>query len=65
MKKIFKAIFGYFKESKNELSKVTWPTKKQTIEMTIAVIIVVLVVGFYLGGLDFLLTKGMTWLISK
>jgi preprotein translocase subunit SecE len=65
MKKVFKAVFNYFKESKEELSKVTWPTKKQTIEMTIAVIVVVLVVGFYLGGLDFLLTKGLTWLISK
>lgn len=65
MKKVLKGIFNYFKESKEELSKVTWPTKKQTIEMTIAVIIVVLVVGFYLGGLDFVLTKGLTWLISK
>ena len=65
MKKVLKGIFNYFKESKEELSKVTWPTKKQTIEMTIAVIIVVLVVGFYLGGLDFFLTKGLTWLISK
>jgi preprotein translocase subunit SecE len=65
MKKAFKAIFNYFKESKEELSKVTWPTKKQTIEMTIAVIIVVLFVGSYLGGVDFFLTKGLTWLISK
>lgn len=62
---IFKAIWSYFKESAQELSKVTWPTKKQTIEMAIAVIVVVVLVGFYLGGLDFLLTKGMTWLISR
>jgi preprotein translocase subunit SecE len=65
MKKILKAVLGYFKDSVQELSKVTWPTKKQTIEMTIAVIVVVLLVGFYLGGIDFLLTKGLTWLISK
>ncbi len=65
MKKVFKAVLNYFKESKEELGKVTWPTKKQTIEMTIAVIVVVLIVGFYLGGIDFLLTKGLTWLISK
>jgi preprotein translocase subunit SecE len=65
MKKVLKAIFNYFKESKEELSKVTWPTRKQTIEMTIVVIVVVLLVGSYLGGIDYLLTKGLTWLISK
>jgi preprotein translocase subunit SecE len=56
---------SFLKESKDELTKVVWPTRKQTIEMTIVVIVVVLIVSFYLGGIDYLLTKGMTYLLNK
>lgn len=65
MKKALKGFFNYFKESKEELSKVTWPTRKQTIEMTIAVIVVVLIVGFYLGAADYILSEALGWLVSK
>ncbi|MDD3481268.1 MAG: preprotein translocase subunit SecE [Patescibacteria group bacterium] len=57
-------ILSYFKESKEELSKVVWPTRKQTIEMTVAVIIISLLVGGYLGGVDFLLSKLMSIIIG-
>jgi preprotein translocase subunit SecE len=50
-------IINYFKESKEELTKVIWPTKKQTIEMAIAVIVIVIIVSIYLGGVDFLLNE--------
>jgi preprotein translocase subunit SecE len=60
-----KKVFQFFIDSKNELLKVVWPTRKQTIEMTIAVIIIVVIVSLYLGGLDYLLTKGITFLLKK
>ena len=59
-----KKFFSFFKESKDELMKVVWPTRKQTIEMTIAVVIIVIVISFYLGGLDFILNKGLTLLLN-
>jgi len=49
-------IFGFFQEVKEELGKVTWPSREQTIRYTILVIIVAVVVGLFLGGLDYILT---------
>lgn len=46
-------------EVKVELSKVVWPTPNQTIRLTVIVILVTLIVGFFIGGVDFLLTKFM------
>lgn len=53
---MFKVI-DFFKEVQVELAKVVWPTREQTIRLTIMVIAVTLFVGFFLGGIDFLLTK--------
>jgi preprotein translocase subunit SecE len=57
-------ILKFFKESKDELAKVVWPSKKKTIEMSIAVIIVVIFVGLYLGALDYILTEALTLLLK-
>jgi preprotein translocase subunit SecE len=47
----------YFKEVREELTKVTWPTRQQTIQKTTLVIVSSVVVGFYIGALDFIFTK--------
>ncbi|MBI4057955.1 preprotein translocase subunit SecE, partial [Candidatus Microgenomates bacterium] len=48
---------SFLKEVREELNKVTWPNREQTIRYTVLVILVALVVGVFLGGLDFILTK--------
>ncbi|NCN03839.1 MAG: preprotein translocase subunit SecE [Candidatus Pacebacteria bacterium] len=55
---------SYIKEVGNELKKVTWPTKKQTIDMTMIVVIISLVVAIYLTGVDFFLNKVITSIIK-
>lgn len=47
----------YLKESKAELTKVIWPTRGQTIRLTVVVIAGSLVIGAYLAGLDAILAK--------
>jgi preprotein translocase SecE subunit len=59
-----KKIIGYFVQSWNELTKVAWPTWKQVVEMTIAVIIITLIVGSILGLFDYGLSKVLTSLIN-
>ncbi len=59
-----KKIIGYFVESWHELTKVAWPTRKQVIEMTIAVIVITILIGSILGLFDFGLSKGLTSLIN-
>ena len=42
----------FFLEAKAEMLKVNWPTKKQTVNYTLLVIAVSVVVAGFLGGLD-------------
>lgn len=59
-----KRFFKYFIESKNELLKVVWPDKKTTLNMTIAVIVISLVVSLFLGAVDYVLLKGLTFILK-
>jgi preprotein translocase subunit SecE len=43
------------RELVNELKKVSWPTKNETIQLTIIVILISLIIGFYIGIIDSLL----------
>lgn len=58
-------IVTFIKEVREELSKVAWPTREQTIRYTILVITVAVVVGIFLGGLDYLLTTFTAFLIKN
>jgi len=57
-------IINFLKEVKEELDKVVWPSREQTTRYTILVIIVTLVSGLFLGGLDYLLTLFTTFLVG-
>lgn len=47
----------YLKESRAEFEKVVWPTRWETIRLTLVVIIVSLIVGIYVAGLDAVFAK--------
>jgi len=46
-------IFGFLGEVRNELTKVVWPTKKETFKYTVTVIVFSLAVAFLLGAFDY------------
>jgi len=46
-----------------ELSRVTWPTQKETSAATILVIVMVVISGLFLGFLDYLWTVILKWVI--
>jgi len=48
---------SFLRETKDELKKVVWPTRQEVIRLTFVVIAVSLIVGLFLGGLDFVFTK--------
>jgi len=52
-------VATYIKEVIREIKKVTWPSKKQTQDMTLLVIVVSLAVGLYIGLLDTIFQKLM------
>lgn len=47
----------FLKEVRDELKKVVWPSQSEVIRLTVVVILVSVIVGLYLGGVDFVLTK--------
>jgi preprotein translocase subunit SecE len=46
-------LISYVKESKDELKKVIWPSRKETIKFTLLVIGVSIATAVFLGALDF------------
>lgn len=56
---------SFLKGVKEELNKVVWPNREQTIRYTILVIIVATAVGLFLGGLDYILTLFTTFLVNN
>lgn len=56
---------NFLKEVKEELNKVTWPSREQTIRYTVLVIVVALVVGIFLGALDYLLTLLTSFILQN
>lgn len=54
-KNIKTPTFG--REMIEELKKVSWPSRKQTIYLTTIVIVISLTIGFYIGIIDILLAK--------
>lgn len=55
----------FFKEVRDELKKVVWPTRSEVIRLTGVVIIVSLFVGLFLGTVDFILTKIVELIVTK
>lgn len=46
----------------DELKKVSWPTRKQTIRLTAVVLGASLIIGLYVGIIDILLAKGLEFI---
>ncbi len=57
-------MFKFIQEVRGELIKVTWPTRAETIRISLIVVGISLGVGIYLGGLDFLFTEMLKFLVS-
>jgi preprotein translocase subunit SecE len=43
----------YFRETLGELRKVSWPTRKEALNLTYIVVIVMVIMAIFLGGIDF------------
>lgn len=50
-------IVQYFKETRAELRKVTWPTRQEALNLTAIVLAVTVFMAALLGLLDFLFAK--------
>lgn len=58
-------IIQFLKDARTELQKVNWPTKKQTINYTSAVIAISIAVALFLGALDYIFAEILNKFILK
>lgn len=58
-------VWQYFQEVIQELKKVSWPTGKQTFNLTLLVISVTLLAALYIGGLDYVFQNIVAAIIRK
>lgn len=54
---------AFLKASRVELQKVIWPTKNETLQTTLVILLAVLLVALFLWAIDLLLAQVMSWLI--
>ena len=52
-------ISGFFRETKQELNKVTWPSRLELWQATLVVIITTLILDVLIGVIDFFLSTVM------
>ena len=55
----------FFKDFKAELKKVIWPTPKQLVNNTVAVVTIVLITAAIVFVLDFAFDKGYEFVVTK
>ena len=58
-------LVRYFYEAREELEKVTWPSRHETLMATALVIGVSIGTAVFLGALDFGLNKALSVLINR
>jgi preprotein translocase subunit SecE len=51
-------LWRFFQDARTELRKVVWPTRRETLQTTLIVLVVVALVGVFLWLLDMLLQWG-------
>lgn len=57
-------ISTYIKETRGEFKHVNWPTRKQAIGYSVAVVIISVVIAYFLGAFDFLFQEGLGALLG-
>ena len=56
-----KGAWGFIQEARVELRKVTWPTRQETVQMTLIVIVMVFIVGIIIWVFDSVLAAFVRW----
>ena len=59
------AILSFGRESRAEVRKVVWPTRQETIQTTLMVVVAVIIIGIFLWIVDMLLLEAVQLLTGQ
>jgi preprotein translocase subunit SecE len=62
--KIIERVKEYLVDTRGELRKVTWPTRQQTINLTLIVLAVTIAMALFLGGVDWVFANLIALILS-
>jgi preprotein translocase subunit SecE len=60
-----KSIMGFFSGAQSEVRRVVWPTRAETTQTTLAVLVIVLIMGILLWLLDMVLLSAIQMLTGQ
>ena len=60
-----RTVWGYIQGSRVEMRRVVWPTRKETLQTTLMIMVVVLILAIFLWLLDMGLLAGMKLLTGR
>jgi len=60
---LLQKLTTYLKQVKIEGKKINWPTREKTMRYSLVVIGIALTVAMFLGGLDFVFSSGVKFLV--
>ena len=61
---MFEKVGAFFQETKEELNKVTWPSREELWQATLVVVIMTLLLAAFIGAVDFFLSIIMRILLG-
>jgi preprotein translocase subunit SecE len=61
---MFDKIKKFLRETRVELSKVTWPNRREVVSSTLVIIVMSALLAVIIGVFDFGLSKLIDWILS-
>ena len=59
------SVVGFGRESRAEVRKVVWPTRQETIQTTLMVLVAVIILGIFLWFIDMMLVNAVQYLTGR
>jgi preprotein translocase subunit SecE len=59
---MFNKIVKYFKETRQELSKVAWPSQSELRDSTVVTIVLSILLSIFIGVVDYALSRASTFI---
>ena len=60
-----KRLVGFGRDSRNEVRKVVWPTRQETVQTTLMVLVAVILIGIFLWIVDLILLEAVQFLTGR
>jgi preprotein translocase SecE subunit len=65
LKTVWTEIAQYPRGVLEEIRKIDWPTRQKTIELTVAVIVVIAIAAVYVGAVDLLFSRAVAFILAQ